>query len=429
MIKHLIFRKVFYVLLLFLSVIKVQAQSVNNCPQVCPNAPNLVINGGFENGNVNFVTQHTFVPNGALGFGDYTITANATNNNPNWSGTPQQGNNFLAIDVSGAPNIQLWAPVNNIAITPNTVYNFSVWVNNLVRPGVNANMATNVQLIINGQVLNPNSCAVRVNPDQWIQICAVWNSGANNNANLSIVSQNPGDFSRGVDIGLDNITFIASQAPLPVITSNRGTSICEGSSVRLTATGGNNISWSTGENGSSILIRPYQTTTYTATNTVNGCTSTSQITLNVIPSPRPDFNLPSELCEGDPVSPVGNSTGTIDEYLWNIVPVDVNSNGHIIKMYWDKACRSGYLPGNGNQAYDFIGSCPDFEFKPGYYAITLATKNTCTSNYKRKILHIKESPKAQIEGPEAICDGNNALLTASGGDSKCSQFLLTSVFI
>ncbi len=83
--------------------------------------------------------------------------------------------------------------------------------------------------------------------------------------------------SKSVDVAVIDV-------PVPIILQDIDT-ICKGTSTTLTASGGSNFLWSTGETTASILIAPYLTSTYTVTasNTLNNveCTATATTQLNV----------------------------------------------------------------------------------------------------------------------------------------------------
>lgn len=109
---------------------------------------------------------------------------------------------------------------------------------------------------------------------------------------------------------------------LPVIntTSSASSTVCSGSGVTLTATGGNTYTWNTGDATDIISVNPSTTTTYTATGVdANGCSNTSSITVNVFP-----VNTPT-------VSQAGNTltaSGAVS-YQWyldgNILPGETSS--------------------------------------------------------------------------------------------------------
>lgn len=69
----------------------------------------------------------------------------------------------------------------------------------------------------------------------------------------------------------DTVTVTVTLTPSVTVTDY--VSICEGTTIRLMAQGGDSIVWSTGESGFSILVNPTQTTQYTALTYINGCPS------------------------------------------------------------------------------------------------------------------------------------------------------------
>ncbi|MGZ3920271.1 MAG: glycine-rich protein [Bacteroidia bacterium] len=67
-----------------------------------------------------------------------------------------------------------------------------------------------------------------------------------------------------------------------VVASNSNTLICAGQPATLTATGANTYTWNTSATGSSVVVTPTITTTYTVNGTdANGCTNSSAITQSV----------------------------------------------------------------------------------------------------------------------------------------------------
>ncbi len=114
-----------------------------------------------------------------------------------------------------------------------------------------------------------------------------------------------------------------SHLPGPVITiSASATTICQGTTVTLTASGSSGYTWasSTGGSysGSPIAVAPNVTTTYTVTGVSGTCPSDPQnITITV--KPTPDFNIGGDvvLCEGDAFPYLCPSiTGRGNSYSW-----------------------------------------------------------------------------------------------------------------
>ncbi|RDC58498.1 hypothetical protein DU508_00385 [Pedobacter chinensis] len=83
-------------------------------------------------------------------------------------------------------------------------------------------------------------------------------------------------------------TITVNPLPVVIINSNKGTSISKGDAILLTASGGNQYSWTgaeiiSGQNAAAVTIRPKQSGTYKVVVTnANGCTSEQSITITVM---------------------------------------------------------------------------------------------------------------------------------------------------
>lgn len=120
--------------------------------------------------------------------------------------------------------------------------------------------------------------------------------------------------------------------------------ICEGGSVSLTATGGNSVySWSpnTGLNtttGATVIASPSATTTYTVTSSSPlGCpiNRTAVVTVNTPPTITTQPNTAAQsVCQGDPFSSVtltaGNGSGTGNTVQWYSNTTPSNTGGTFI---------------------------------------------------------------------------------------------------
>lgn len=110
----------------------------------------------------------------------------------------------------------------------------------------------------------------------------------------------------------DSVTVIVR--PLPVLDAQPDT-ICAGASSVLTAEGGTYFEWSTGEQGSSITVSPLETTSYGLTVTDEGCRTSGEVVVTVLPLPQPVIAAsPPVICRGD-VSLLTASGA--DHWLWN----------------------------------------------------------------------------------------------------------------
>ncbi|WP_405571287.1 Ig-like domain-containing protein [Winogradskyella sp. Asnod2-B02-A] len=91
--------------------------------------------------------------------------------------------------------------------------------------------------------------------------------------------------------------------------------ICEGEITSLTASGGTNYVWSTGETTETIEVNPAITTTYTVTvSDDNGQSEDVTVTVTVNTVPLANAGEDQNICEGESISLIASGG---DTYLWN----------------------------------------------------------------------------------------------------------------
>lgn len=139
-----------------------------------------------------------------------------------------------------------------------------------------------------------------------------------------IGSINPYDFlswvSAPTDVNTANDTFreIIFHYASPQLGITEDTTICRGSTARLQASGGSNYQWSTGQQGTFILVQPDSTKTYAVTLTnVNGCQVTDSVTVTVdqpIDTASLIVSGPTVICGGDSVLLVSTNDQNI---IWS----------------------------------------------------------------------------------------------------------------
>ncbi|AWV97958.1 Ig-like domain-containing protein [Arcticibacterium luteifluviistationis] len=150
---------------------------------------------------------------------------------------------------------------------------------------------------------------------------------------------------------IDVIVNAVSSAPSISITGN--STICTGETTTLAATGcAGTVSWSNSQTGTSITVSPsVSPTTYTATCTVNGCTSPSSTGVDVTVNPIPDAPSgisPVNICSGDssPLNGTCSGTSTLTWYeeaaLTNLVtlPVSPSSTTTYYGVCSENGCSS-----------------------------------------------------------------------------------------
>ena len=99
-------------------------------------------------------------------------------------------------------------------------------------------------------------------------------------------------------------------------------SSCGGQPVTLVATGALSYSWSTGQQGSTIVVSPMVTTTYTVTGTAGACKGEAVATVSVKPKPDVKVATPASVCQGSSVTLT--ATGAV-KYFWLIPTNDTTA--------------------------------------------------------------------------------------------------------
>lgn len=119
-------------------------------------------------------------------------------------------------------------------------------------------------------------------------------------------------------------TVSLSQLPSPVVSlSASQNSVCEGTSVDLTASGGDTYSWTASSaTTNTISVAPSATTVYSVagTSSVSGCSSTATVNIQVNPAPVLSVSQSTTtVCEK---SPVTFSVTGADTYTWDTSSTD-----------------------------------------------------------------------------------------------------------
>ncbi|MBI4645412.1 MAG: gliding motility-associated C-terminal domain-containing protein [Bacteroidia bacterium] len=249
--------------------------------------------------------------------------------------------------------------------------------------------------------------------------------------------------------GTDSVTVTVGAAVNPVITALPST-ICESQSSVLTATGGSQFLWSTGETTQSITVSPSNSTIYTVTVSESGCSGTTNIQIVVNPGITA-ISSPATICQGESAI-LTVSSG--DSYIWSTgattqiisvspavtttyyvtvssitctdsaeVAVTVNSLP-VANAGLDKEICSGSsvtLTATGGGTYTWSNSMtgPSITFTPqtsATYIVTVTNAEGCTSS-DGVIVLVNPSPIANAGSDRIICEGDNVQLNATGGIS------------
>ncbi|MEP6647417.1 MAG: proprotein convertase P-domain-containing protein, partial [Saprospiraceae bacterium] len=255
----------------------------------------------------------------------------------------------------------------------------------------------------------------------------------------------------GTCTGTDQV--IVTVNPNPIADAGPTATICEGGSASLTASGGtmsNQYMWSSGQNGSNITVFPVVTTTYTVTVTVNGCSATDNVVVNVNPIPTVNAGSDVSICSGESTQLDANGSG--GSYTWsngasgtpitvspnvtttyivtvtdlgcqatdNVIVSVVNVNAGISGD--DELCNgeSTTLTASGGSFYSWSNgdSGSSILVSPGStttYTVTVS-QGTCSDIASVQII-VDPVPVAILSPDQEICAGGSATLTASGGAS------------
>jgi hypothetical protein len=184
--------------------------------------------------------------------------------------------------------------------------------------------------------------------------------------------------------GTDQVSITVNSLPTVGLNASDPT-LCVGESTTLTASGASTYAWSQGlGSGSSKTVSPSSTITYTITGTDgNGCSGTDDVAITVHPLPTVDLSASDAiLCMGESTTLTASGAST---YTWN----------------------------------QGLGSGSSKTVSPSsttIYIVTGTDLNGCTGTGQVSIT-VNSLPSFNVMPYGAICAGDTALLSVSGGNA------------
>ena len=251
----------------------------------------------------------------------------------------------------------------------------------------------------------------------------------------------------------DTDEVVVSINPEVVADAGADEAICLGDSVTLTATGGVSYLWSNGATTASIEVTPTAETTYTVEVTsADGCTGTDEVVVSINPEVVADAGADTAICTGDSATLTASGGGT---YLWStgettasisVSPtaettytvtvtsdegcvasdeVIVSINPIVIAIAGDDVAicigESATLTASGGERYLWSTgeTSPSITVSPTTgttYTVEVTSAEGCTDT-DEVVVSINPEVVADAGADMAICSGDSATLTASGGGS------------
>lgn len=242
---------------------------------------------------------------------------------------------------------------------------------------------------------------------------------------------------------------ILQPTAIPLYATASSPTVCNGSSIALTATGANTYTWSNGVgNGVPFVPPATATVTVTGTNTLTGCTATTSVGYTIVPGPA-ITPAGTVICSGSTTTLTANGANS---YTWNTAATTVSisvspatSTNYTVTGTSAVGCTNSAvfsvtvnptptlsvnLPTIclGNSATLTAGGAPNYSWSTGattssvVVSPVMATTYTLTGNTAFCSASITTTvsvgpPPAIVVNSPTICPGYSATLVASGATS------------
>ncbi len=224
-----------------------------------------------------------------------------------------------------------------------------------------------------------------------------------------------------------NVTVTVN--PLPTVTVSGNSTICQGSSTTLTATGANTYAWSNTSTNAAITVSSAGNYTVTGTD-ANGCSNIATKTVSV----NPTYNIPltHSMCQGESYNFNGQNLTASGTYTQNLSTVNgcdsivtltltVKSLPTPVILGNTTLCQgqSTTLTANGGTSYAWSNGSTNNNIsvsQSGVYTVTATNAEGCSATANVTVT-VYPLPNVNISGNSSFCQGDNVTLTATGAST------------
>ncbi|MBI4648008.1 MAG: gliding motility-associated C-terminal domain-containing protein [Bacteroidia bacterium] len=248
---------------------------------------------------------------------------------------------------------------------------------------------------------------------------------------------------------LDSVTVTVNSNPVADAGLNQN--ICEEDSVWLTATGGGIYYWNTSDTTQTILVHPSQTMTYVVTVTEGDCSASDSVTVFVSPFPDADAGQDTAVCEGELATLTATGGTSTSTYLWNSGCTDeacfVSTPGIYFVTITSNNCSAVdsvsvfvapspvvdigppqdiclgdtiQLTAGGGESYIWSNEATTSAIivSPLFSSVYFVTATTGECSAIDSVtIDVFPVPIANAGADQTICEGDEVILTASGGNN------------
>ncbi len=325
-----------------------------------------------------------------------------------------------------------------VTITDNLGCTSEISINTEVKPdaGVDKILCGSGAVLLNGSP-SGGSWVVGSNPSG-----ATLGATLNGNATVNFTNGTSGNFNFIYKTALCSDTMAVSVVSSLTAVIAGANSACAAGTTTLTASGGTDYEWSTGDLSSSIDVGPG---TYTVTvSDASGCTGTTQKVIATSPSLTAVIAGANSACAGGTTT-ITASGGT--DYEWSTGDlsnsIDVGPGTYTVTVSdasgctgttqkviatspsltaviagANSACAGGTTTITASGGTDYEWSTGDLsnsiDVGPGTYTVTVSDASGCTGT-TQKVIATSPSLTAVISGANSACAGGTTTITASGG--------------